>query len=129
MPSAAELRTELREAMKTHKDYQPVSKMAKADVSALLQRLKVHTEETPSAGMMKDGSKKPRAKVEDVHRAKELEFPTAPSESKKASAKPKAEKKSTAKAEEKPKASGRPAKGSPEMAEKMAKLRAARGKK
>ena len=159
--SASELRAELREMRKSHPDFAPVSKMNKRDVAALIQRLKVHTEETPAAGQMCDVSKKVKPAVEHIKRAKEVEFPVGPAESstkkgeprktaRKAYEKPtkeeveedekvvakakksvkKPEPKKDAKKTDKPVAkSGKPSKGSPEMAERMRKLREMRGKK
>lgn len=136
MPSAAELRTELRAAMKAHKDYQPVSKMAKSDVSALLQRLKVHTEETPAAGMMRDESKRIKPSSVSAKKAKEEGFPVELHSEKKTKAvailEPKPEKKVEKKAEksvEKKAESNKITKGSDAMREKMARIRALKGKK
>lgn len=159
MPSAAELRNELKELRKSHPDYAPVSKMHKADVASLLQKLKVHTEETPASGQMKDASKKVKPASVSAKKAKEEEFPmelheegtkkgmprkTArkayeePSkeevkemkkEVKKAEKKEEKKEKKSEKKEEKKSDSKKPAKGSKEMAERMARLRAMRGKK
>jgi len=51
--SAAELRNELKELRKSHPDYKPVSRMAKADVSELIGKLKNKLEVTPAVAMDK----------------------------------------------------------------------------
>ena len=48
MSSLAEMRDELRELRKSHPEHKPVSKMRKADISSMIQKLKVHREETPA---------------------------------------------------------------------------------
>jgi len=52
--SVGELRAELKALRKSHPDHKPVSKMAKADISGLIERLKHKEETTPSMGMEKE---------------------------------------------------------------------------
>jgi hypothetical protein len=51
--SAAELRNELKELKKAHPDYKPVSRMAKADISELIGKLKSKLDHTPAPAMSK----------------------------------------------------------------------------
>ena len=147
MPSASELRAELKALRKEHPDHMPVSKMKKGDVSALIQRLKQRVEETPPVASVKSADAKTyKSAVESVKKAKETEFPlmphaVAPAPHKvavaprgsKAPTKPKMNvvpeaKKAEAKAHAEIK-KGRPAKGSEEAKAHMAKIRGLKGKK
>lgn len=79
---AKELRDELRKLRK--EVMKPVSKMRVKDVSAEIERLKVSTEETPaSAAYSSSRPKKMASSVESIKEAKRMEFPVAPTESKK----------------------------------------------
>ena len=72
--SAAELRAELRELRKEH--VKPVSRMAKGDVAAEIQRLKVAREETPLPAATKGvGMSVSKKEVEPLAAAKAQEFP------------------------------------------------------
>ena len=148
MPSAAELRKELKELRKSHPEHMPVSKMKKSDVSEMIQKMKLRLEETPPVASIKSANAKTyKSAVESVKKAKESEFPlmphaVAPAPSKKmpvapraskAPTKPKANiipevKKAEAKAHAEVK-KGRPAKGSEEARAHMAKIRGLKGKK
>jgi hypothetical protein len=76
--SLAEMRAELRELRKSHPDHAPVSKMRKADVSDMIQRLKVHRAETPNVTAFSSApAKMYKAASETVEKAKESEFPLA----------------------------------------------------
>ena len=157
--SAAELRAELKALRKEHPDHAPVSKMHKKDVAAAIQRLKVMREETPAPAATRSAPlAKSKSAVESIKAAKAAEFPVEPTHAvhKSASSTKKGETRKTArkayepvtKAEvkeevkslakkekkkvvvEEPAPKGKkPAKGSPEMRERMAKLRAMRKKK
>ena len=133
MPSAAELRAELKALRKEHPDHTPVSKMKKGDISDLIQRMKMRVEETPAVAAVKSADPKIyRSAVETVKKAKEEEFPLeihsdAPAASKKMTKKA-APAKKAAKAEA-PAKKGRPAKGSDEAKERMHKIRMMKGKK
>lgn len=146
MPSASELRAELKEMRKSHPEHMPVSKMKKSDVSDLIQRMKLRLEETPPVAAVKSApSKVYKSAVESVKTARASEFPTEihshaepplGKHSKKAPAtgtKPKKNvvpeaKKAEAKAHAEIK-KGRPAKGSEDARAHMAKIRGLKGKK
>lgn len=85
MPSAKDLKDELRKLRKESSTHKPVSKMRIADVAAEIERLKGKREETPgvAATPAEKAPKKMAAKIVDVKEAKEKEFPVAPVESKK----------------------------------------------
>jgi len=70
MPSAKELRDQLREIRKTHPDHKPVSKMGKADVSSMIARLSNHLETTPAPALMKADPKVAKGEVEPVAKVK-----------------------------------------------------------
>ena len=135
MPSAAELRKELKELRKTHPDHMPVSKMHKKDVSETIERMRSRLETSASIAQDSSPAKKPaKASVESVKEAKAAEFPTAPAKSHEKAAKtpkvhhkePKPEKVSqAAHANASVKA---PATASA-LAERMARIRTMRGKK
>jgi len=72
--SAKDLREELRNLRKEL--VRPVSKMGKKDVSAEIEKLRVHREETPPVASTKGGSLKETKKaVETIKEAKKVEFP------------------------------------------------------
>jgi len=148
MPSAAELRKELKELRKSHPEHAPVSKMRKSDVSDMIQKMKMRLEETPPVAAVKSAdSKTYKSAVTSVKKAKETEFPLeihadAPAPSKKMPAAPRASKAPTKpkanivpevkKAEAKAHAEvkkGRPAKGSEEAKAHMSAIRAKKGAK
>lgn len=89
MPSAKDLRDELRKLRKESATHRPVSKMRVVDIAAEIERLKGKREETPgvAATPAHKEPKKMMAKVSDVKEAKSKEFPVAPSDSKKKSGK------------------------------------------
>lgn len=79
MPSAAELKAELR-ALRKEK-VRPVSRMKVSDVSAEIERLRGHREETPApAATPSSKPKKMAPAVETIKAAKASEFPTAPAD-------------------------------------------------
>lgn len=76
MSSLAEMRAELRELRKAHPEHKPVSKMRKADISSMIQKLKVHREDTPAPGAFSSAPAKVyKSATESVKKAKESEFP------------------------------------------------------
>ena len=76
MPSLKEMRDELRELRKAHPEHRPVSKMRKDDISSMIQKLKVHREETPAPAVFSSAPAKTyKSAVESVKKAKEFEFP------------------------------------------------------
>lgn len=77
MPSAKELKDELRALRK--ESQKPVSRMRVADISAEIQKLKGHREETPPIAAVPSGvAKKSRSGAESLKEAKENEFPMKP---------------------------------------------------
>ena len=82
MPSAKELKDELRKLRKESKAHKPVSKMRVADVAAEIEQLRGKREDTaPVASTPAHKEpKKMASKIADVKVAKEKEFPTAPAE-------------------------------------------------
>jgi hypothetical protein len=87
MPSAKEMRDELRKLRKESATHRPVSKMRVTDIAAEIERLKGKREETaPVASTPADKApKKMVPKIADVKEAKAKEFPTAPKDEKKKS--------------------------------------------
>ena len=74
--SLKEMRDELRELRKAHPEHKPVSKMRKADISSMIQKLKVHREDTPQVAVFSSSPAKVyKAASESVKKAKESEFP------------------------------------------------------
>jgi len=123
MPDLAEMRAELKLMRQEHPDFKPVSKMKKADISSLLEKMKQHTEITPAIALTKDEPTKP-AKGEVLKVKAVSESKVAPMKEKEESKK-KAEPKMKEK-EEKP---VEEAKKKETMTERMARIRAMRGKK
>lgn len=79
MSSLAEMRDELRNLRKSHPEHMPVSKMRKADISSMIQKLKVSREETPSVALASpSGPKMFKSASESIKKAKAEEFPLAP---------------------------------------------------
>jgi len=79
MPSAAELKAELR-ALRKEKT-KPISRMRVSDVSAEIERLRGKREETPApAATPSSKPKKMAPAVESIKAAKASEFPTAPAD-------------------------------------------------
>ena len=77
MPSAKELRDELRALRKEH--VKPVSRMRVGDMSAEIERLRRGREETPAAAAVPSApSRVSKAAVESIKKAKESEFPVKP---------------------------------------------------
>lgn len=83
MPSAKELKDELRRLRKEHQ--KPVSKMRVADVASEIEKLKGKREETPavSSTPAHKEPKKMAPKIKDVKEAKASEFPVAPASAEK----------------------------------------------
>jgi len=78
MSSLAEMRNELRELRKSHPEHKPVSKMRKADISSMIQRLKVGREETPAPALAGPSAPKMfKSATESIKDAKASEFPLA----------------------------------------------------
>lgn len=78
MSSLAEMRNELRELRKSHPEHKPVSKMRKADISSMIQKLKVNREETPDVAYASSNSAKMyKSASESIKKAKAEEFPLA----------------------------------------------------
>lgn len=76
MSSLKDMRDELRELRKAHPEHKPVSKMRKADISSMIQKLKVHREETPASTAFSSApAKMYKSAVESVKAAKAAEFP------------------------------------------------------
>jgi hypothetical protein len=120
MPDLAEMRAELKLMRQEHPDFKPVSKMKKADISSLLEKMKQHTEITPAIALTKDEPTKP-AKGEILKVKAVSESKVAPMKEK-AKAEPK--KKAEAKKEEK----HEEPKKKETMAERMARIRAMKKK-
>lgn len=77
MPSAAELKAELRALRK--ESVKPVSRMKVADIASEIQRLKGHREETPAVAAVPSAPlKKSKSAVESIKEAKATDFPMKP---------------------------------------------------
>jgi hypothetical protein len=77
MPSAAELKAELRELRK--EAVKPVSRMKVADIASEIQRLKGQREETPAVASVPSAPiKKQRSAVSSIQEAKQHQFPVQP---------------------------------------------------
>lgn len=63
--SAAELRAEVKALRASHVDYQPVSKMKKSDLSGLLEKLKHNVETVPMMGQHQE-KKVPKVPKDEV---------------------------------------------------------------
>ena len=80
MPSAKDLRDELRSLRKEH--VKPISKLRVADIASEIQRLKGHREETPAvAAVPSVPHKMYKSAVESIKEAQASEFPTKPVQS------------------------------------------------
>jgi len=76
MPSASELRAELKALRKSHPEHAPISKMKKSDISDVIQKMKLRLEETPPvASVASAPAKVYKSAVESVKDAKREEFP------------------------------------------------------
>jgi len=146
MPSAAELRAELKALRKEHPAHKPVSRMKKNEVADLIQSMKMKLEETPPVAAIASAPlKEYTSAVETIKKAKATEFPVAIKGVKGAPKAPAKEPKSlkapagkaknvvaAAVSESKVEAAavkaGRPAKGSEEAKAKMAAIRASKMK-
>ena len=114
MPSAADLRAELKVMREEHPDHQPVSRMKKGDISNLIERMKFKTETTPAVAQTKKEPTKPaKGEVESLAVAKTDSL--APVKASKAPAKAKAPKEVEAAPKE-------------DMKARMARIRAMRKK-
>jgi len=115
--SVQDMRAELKLMRQDHPDFRPVSKMKKADISSLLEKMKQHTETTPAIALTKDDPVKPAkgevSKVKAVSESKVAKLPEVKGK------KVKVEEKHAV--EDKPKKEG--------IKERMARLRAMRAKK
>jgi hypothetical protein len=79
MPSAAELRAELRALRKQH--VRPVSRMKVGDISSEIDKLRGMREETPAPAATPSAPlRKSKAAVESVKEAKAAEFPVKPAD-------------------------------------------------
>ena len=79
MPSAAELRAELRALRKEH--VRPVSRMKMGDISSEIDKLRGMREETPAAAAVPSAPlRKSKAAVESIKEAKAAEFPVKPAD-------------------------------------------------
>lgn len=77
MPKIDELRTELRNLRKD--TVKPVSRMKKGDISAEIERMRGHREETPAVASMPCAPQRmAKAATETIKEAKRHEFPIAP---------------------------------------------------
>jgi len=77
MPSAQDLKAELRALRKEHQ--KPVSRMRVADIASEIQKLKGHREETPAVAAVPSAPiKKSRAAVSTIKEAVQHEFPMKP---------------------------------------------------
>lgn len=77
MPSAAELKAELRSLRK--ESLKPVSRMKVADIAAEIQKLKGVREETPAVAAVPSAPiKKSKSAVESIKEAKASDFPMKP---------------------------------------------------
>jgi hypothetical protein len=82
MPKLDEMKAELRGLRK--EAVKPISKMRKGDISAELERLRAHREETPAAAAVPSAPvRMSRAASETIKHAKAEEFPVAPAPLKK----------------------------------------------
>jgi hypothetical protein len=79
--SVQDMRAELKMLRQDHPDYRPVSKMKKADISSLLEKMKQSTETTPMIAMTKGDPVKPAKgevlKVKAVSESKVTKLPEA----------------------------------------------------
>jgi len=81
--SLSEMRAELRELRKEH--MKPVSKMRKGDISAEIQKMKMHVETTPAAAATSSPpARKMRHDVENINDVKKAVFMTPVPSDKKA---------------------------------------------
>jgi len=64
------MRAELKLMRQDHPDFQPVSKMKKADISSLLEKMKQHVEITPSIAMTKAEKAEKPMKAEKAEKVK-----------------------------------------------------------
>lgn len=77
MPSAQDLKAELRALRKEHQ--KPVSRMRVADIASEIQKLKGHREETPAVAAVPSAPpKKQRSAVTTIKEAVQHEFPMKP---------------------------------------------------
>jgi hypothetical protein len=112
--SVQDMRAELKLLRSEHPDFKPVSKMKKADISSLLEKMKQHTETTPAIALTKNEPMKPEKgevlKVKAVSESKVRPLKAEPKEHVKAEPVKEEKKKET-------------------MKERMDRIRAMRGKK
>jgi hypothetical protein len=79
MTTAKEMKDELRQLRK--QNMKPVSRMKVADISAEIQKLKGHREETPAPAAVPSAPlKKSMSSVESIKDAKMHEFPVKPNQ-------------------------------------------------
>lgn len=113
------MRAELKLLRSEHPDFMPVSKMKKADISSLLEKMKQHTEITPAVAKDKADSKPAKGEILKVK---------AMSESKVAPLKQKAEKEKADPKEKPMKEKAEEPKKKESIAERMARIREMRKK-
>jgi hypothetical protein len=122
--SVQEMRAELKVLRSEHPDFKPVSKMKKADISSLLEKMKQHTETTPAIALTKGEPMTP-AKGEILNVKGVSESKVRPlKETKKPTEKPTGTKKPTEKPTEKPMEAKKET-----IKDRMARIRAMRKKK
>ena len=85
--SVSQLRKELKEMRLAHPEYQPVSKMVKADVSALISKLKNKLETTPAVAIFKEHKEVVEKKAPVVKKEAPIKKMKAPVEKKEAEVK------------------------------------------
>lgn len=133
--SVGELRAELKALRKEHPDHMPVSKMKKNDITDVIEKMKRSTETTPSVVMDKENRMEASRKSAEKKAPKEKEMKEPKpsrmhqvikeiaSEDEKPKKAPKEKKdKSSSSSDEKPSAKE-------SVAERMARVRASKGKK
>lgn len=130
MPSASELRAELKVMRETHPDHKPVSKMKKADVAHALERMKMMTETTPAIAMTRKEAPA-MMKSESAEKPKKASKKEKVVEPESESDVEEAPKKSVMKVEKKKDGAPAPApeKAKESMKDRMARIRALKGKK
>jgi len=124
--SVGELRAELKALRKEHPDHMPVSKMKKNDITDVIEKMKRSTETTPSVVMDKELRTEATRKSAEKKAPKEKEM-KEPKEKEMKEPKPKKapkekKDKSSSSSDEKPSAKE-------SVSERMARVRAGKGKK
>lgn len=126
--SVGELRAELKALRKENPEHMPVSKMKKNDITDIIEKMKMKTETIPSVVMDKEIRTEATNKAHEKRQSKAMKEPKEPKEhnenkESKEKKQPMEKKESKAKkADEKPSAKE-------SVAERMARVRAGKGKK